>query len=444
MEPKRLLLTIGVCILFVVVWTWGTAKFAEWQGWDLNKRAESTQNDTDAEVPGPGLGDDLPAPGIGETPAVTPDDPTPDAPATQGSTDPGENLATDGQIVVAEQGTPQILTLGSTDTEDPTFSLGIDVNTRGAGVDQIVLNSYAQSTRSDDRYTFQQPYTISPDTTRPLSTRSVQLLGKTVRLDDVVWKVDQANTDHRQALLYVDLADANGPLVRVKKFIKVFEVDEQIGDNKYEHGGYEIRVTQSLKNLRSSSLQARMTLVGPNGPPSDLEQGYDRYVVLGRTGKNGVEYDPISVDNFDEDDPTDTFTFRDSDDGDLVWAGQGSIYFNAILRPTTGTTPKLAQVVGEAVDPKSTFREVTTRFVTETLELEGGQETNITFAGYFGPKSDLLENDHYSQASIGYDRTLVSPFGCTWCVFEPVVDILKWLLNIFYFLLRDWGMAIIG
>src|SRR5690606_3895018 len=57
---------------------------------------------------------------------------------------------------------------------------------------------------------------------------------------------------------------------------------------------------------------------------------------------------------------------------------------------------------------------------------------------------ELLKNDYYSAGELRYDETLKSPFGCTWCVFQPVVDVLVWLLSTFHFVLRDWGLAIIA
>ena len=105
----------------------------------------------------------------------------------------------------------------------------------------------------------------------------------------------------------------------------------------------------------------------------------------------------------------------------------------------------IRQVVAGALNPKDEDdRRVAMRFFTTELVAPPGGRQEVPLRVFLGPKErSLLKNEHFAQAGLRYDETLVSPFGCTWCVFQPVVDVLVWLLTAFHAVLKDWGLAII-
>jgi YidC/Oxa1 family membrane protein insertase len=93
----------------------------------------------------------------------------------------------------------------------------------------------------------------------------------------------------------------------------------------------------------------------------------------------------------------------------------------------------------------STNKHVAMRFFTREIETPARGVQDLPLRVFLGPKDrGLLNNEHYAQVGYRYDETLVSPFGCTWCVFQPVVDVLVWLLTMFEWALKDWGLAIIA
>ncbi len=103
--------------------------------------------------------------------------------------------------------------------------------------------------------------------------------------------------------------------------------------------------------------------------------------------------------------------------------------------------------MAEAVNPESLDddRRVAMRFESSPLAIPAGDTADLPLAVFLGPKKrSLLENDYYGGAGVAFNQTLVSPFGCTFCVFQPVVDALVFLLSVFHFLTQDWGLAIIG
>jgi YidC/Oxa1 family membrane protein insertase len=447
MEGKRTLITIAVFGLAILLWMWGIQWFARMQGWDLNAPPPTPEVvETDPALVDP-EGDVVQGvdPGVAAT----------TRPAT-GSQDDEPQTVTGLRVMPADV-SPEPVVLGSAEIEDETFALQITLNPVGAGIDRVVLNDFAQTVESDARYEFERPYGVDPDATRPLATRSVTFGGQTYFLNDVPWRLQEVSDDGQSVTYAIDIGEESGPVLTVEKQFKVFRRDESIGGTPVNHGGYEVLVRERFFNHTDRPLAVRTTIQGPTTPPRELETGFDRSVIRGELTGNGIAYEAEQVESFDVDDPTRTYEQGESN---LMWAGTGTIYFNAVVRPIGSaaaggevTVPAyLDRVVAEAVNPTSSRpdRRVALRFETKAIEVPAATEagpgrTSIPLAVFLGPKKrSLLQDGYYSAANIAYDTTLTSPFGCTWCVFQPVVDILVLLLNAFHFVFRDWGLAIIA
>jgi YidC/Oxa1 family membrane protein insertase len=65
---------------------------------------------------------------------------------------------------------------------------------------------------------------------------------------------------------------------------------------------------------------------------------------------------------------------------------------------------------------------------------------------FFGPRQRKLLNDaYYSAFPLSFNDTLVLTSGfCGYCTFQWLVNALVWLLAAFHFVVRDWGLSIIG
>src|SRR4051812_8138967 len=53
------------------------------------------------------------------------------------------------------EGTLKQITLGSGQKNDPTYAMLLRLSTRGAGIEEVVLNEFSKAVKSDDRYTFE-------------------------------------------------------------------------------------------------------------------------------------------------------------------------------------------------------------------------------------------------------------------------------------------------
>ena len=424
MDNKRQFLPVLAFALIVLGVMFGMDWYAHRQGWEINppvreadvpEEREVAPADVEAapDLPPPAVADDATTrPATGELAAVGGDDPAP-------------------------------VTLGRAGD-----AVRLTVSPVGAGIEEAVLPDYAAEVGDDRRYTFEVPYDADPEATRPLATRSVQLLGETVRLNDLTWR--RVRSDDRSAAFAADVVGADGPVLTV---LKRFELSGR-DDPPAGRGGFEVRVTERYLNRTDAPLAVRSTIQGPTAPPRELEQGIDRQILRGTLGSNGVTYEADQVEAFTADDPE--RVYANDPERPLMWMGAGSTYFNAIVRPrpvgeSTGTVraPEyvdrfVAERVGSGDDAR-----VATRLVTTEIEVPAAADgrpgaASVPLEVFLGPKDrDLLEAPYYSAADVGYDRTLRSPFGCTWCVFQPVVDVLVALLSLFHFVTRDWGLAII-
>ena len=375
-------------------------------------------------------------------------------PTTRESTQPTPALAEGTLRILNPASELQSVTLGSADP-DSAFRMELEATNVGAGIERVTLNRYRQEAGSEAFYTFQQPYAEMEDLTRPMATSSIQIAGQTIDLAGALWQIEPSATDAEQVTFYLDIGTEAGPVARLSKLIRVFPVE--INGQPDPRAGYEVLVRQTVQNLSDEPLAFQAAVNGPTVPPRELEYGIDRMIIVGRRARNqNVEDAAWRVEDFVEEDQRRELMMEN--ERPVLWAGASSIYFNAIARPQPFATQQqgvdvpvpewIRQIVAASVNPNAQRPEdlrIGMRFFTTDLALAPGQSLELPFRVFLGPKArEVLKNDYYASGAMGYHETLVSPFGCTWCVFQPIVDMLVWLLSGFYTLLRDWGLAIIG
>ncbi|MEM1013445.1 MAG: YidC/Oxa1 family insertase periplasmic-domain containing protein [Planctomycetota bacterium] len=421
MGNRRTFALILAFLTFFLVWEIGTNWFAEKMGWETRPIPQERAEDETAQTTTRPAGDD--------------------SASSTSTTRPSDDPASvDGLRV--EGGTPQTLILGGAVDDPSAYPMRVTVNTVGAGIEEVLLKRYRATLDEPDRYRFEVPYEQDVQATRPMGTRTVTIDGQELDLSGVAWRIDPEKTDERQTRLFVNVFDGDRHVAQILKTIRLFAIDEPLENGVTNHGGYELLVRQTVRNVSDRSFDVATTINGPTTPPRELEAGYDRTVLRGQLNESGnVRYEAEQVEAFDDDEPTRRYLLADED---LAWIGSGTIYFNAIARPEK--RDQFRRFVAEAVNPDSPKPErlVAIRMETHEEQVAAGDKFAVPLRVFLGPKKrDLLEGNYYSAGGIRYDSTLISPFGCTWCVFQPVVDILVLLLSFFHALFGDWGLAII-
>ncbi len=437
---KRTLLLIAGFSLFFLLWMWGVQFIQDRMGWTARPEIQDEVVDEPADLPG----DDN---------TVTTRPTTRTADASDNDVAPPvavESVDATGRLVVANAGAAQTVVLGSDAEADPNYAMQLTLSARGAGIDRALLNGYAAEVNEPDRYVFERPQSNSPDATRPLATRSITIGEDTVDLNGVPWRVTESS--ERVAAFSIDLARDGEIVATVEKSFRLFGRDEEV-NGVTEHSGYEVLVKQTIRNRSGEPIEVSYTLQATTTPPPEGEGSYDiRNVLLGYAGSNGVDYEAVPVHSFDEDEPSQTY---EQSERALFWFGTGTTYFNAIVRPLDTRnvgdeiepSTRIASVVAESTDAAEPIedRHVALRVTTTPVAIAPGKSDVWQLAVFLGPKlRSVIENDYYRSAGIAFNQTTRSPFGCTWCVFQPVVDVLVALLSFFYLIFRDWGLAIIG
>ena len=442
MDNKQLIRVVLIVTALMMLWVVGFPWMLRQLGYDVSP-PEQTTSTTQPDAPADPLAS-----------RTEPDEPSTSS-ATPQTTRPGMAVGADTLRILNPSAERQAISLGSREPNSQ-FRMELEATNAGAGIERVTLNRFRQEVGSEQLYTFQQPYASMPDATRPLATTSIQIAGQTVDLTGAFWNVEPTATDDEQVTFYLEIGTEAGPVARLQKLIKVFPVE--INGQPDPRDGYEILVRQTLQNLTDQPLTVQAAVNGPTVPPRELEYGIDRMIVRGQRDRNqNVAYQAWRIEDFvDEDQKRELI---EEGEKPILWAGASSIYFNAIVRPLpladrqqqgaeVPTPDWIRRIVAASVNPSEKNNEnrlIGMRFFTTDLSAAPGQSVELPFRVFLGPKErEVLKNDYYSSGAMGYHETLVSPFGCTWCVFQPIVDLLVWLLSGFYLVLRDWGLAIIG
>lgn len=409
MENKRLILVMLLSFLVITIWMYGKIIVESKYG------------------PKP-----QPATNTPTQPATSPT--TQFAGTTRPTTMQGGTTSGGPAVVGAETKEDKVVGLLSFDPDkNNPITMGLKLNATGAGVDSVVLRRDRADLKKNDPYVYQKPYdTPDPFRNRALATQGISLNGTFVDLANVVWKLD-ASTD--TSATYSTTVKLGAAEVRVRKTYRLQKADAP-------GGGYEIDYVHDVQNASAVPVEVKLYFNGPNVPPSENSRDIPEVVAGYLEGKDiKIQHTPAT-------------SFKVEDGAKPVerekyprrWVGLTGAYFNAIVRPAEpASSIHIAAVRTQALkevgpDYASTLN---LTFESTPVSLAPSASASLHTLVHFGPKSRaLLRTDHYQK--LGYNQTLVLTSGpCGWCTFEPVINVLVWLLEKFYLVLRDWGLAII-
>jgi YidC/Oxa1 family membrane protein insertase len=432
MDVRRLVLTMLVVTALAFGWQYGVNALFQHMGWKMPEKVAATQpvtGTTDAAATQPG-GAPSTGPGGGGAGGAAP--------------------AATGLRVSGEAAAPQVATLGSATHADPAYALQLVLQPKGAGIASVLLNDFKKSVKDPRPYVFQEPYPHHPDLSSPLATRSVTINGQSFDLAARTWKLEPS-ADKSAATYSLELANEQGPVARLTKRYRVFERQSSENGGK----GFEITVNQSVANLTGAELKFKTTFNGPTLPPQEIS-GPDRQILTGyKAARGAIVASTTYADEFGESKPS-ADLLKNDDDQPLVWAGAGSVYFNAIVLPAPAAgaaypVDYLEGVKAELFDVANTKnlpydqREVAMNFATKELTVAPGQQLTLPLSAYFGPKSrGVLATDYYEAWPRNYHRTVVIASGvCGFLTFDWLINLLVRMLGWFHVVTRDWGLAII-
>jgi YidC/Oxa1 family membrane protein insertase len=344
------------------------------------------------------------------------------------------------------------LSAGSAAPEDKQYAMELNLVRRGAAIDSVTLNDFRKTAEDKSaRYVFQDPLRVDGnlrEETRSLETRSVTVDGHDIDLTNVNWKLDSSGPTG--ATFSVDILNGDTPVVRL---IKSYKLSPRTDDPNTPQG-YQVDVDNRFVNLTDKPVTVKANFNGPTVPPRELERQADQSFIFSYADEGYLKvFNHLVESEFTKEHTWKEFT--KSDKGwPMAWMGTQSAYFNAIVRPvpTDGkalTAPWIAKVWGELLNPaveSSDERRVLMRMETSDLVVPAKETRQLALEVYFGPKARaVLNTPYYTELPRHYDETLVISGGyCGVCTWSWLVNVLVWMLAAFHFVIRDWGLAIIG
>jgi YidC/Oxa1 family membrane protein insertase len=439
METKRVVIGTALALALFAGWflfiTWANKKF----GPPVDPNAQSASN------PAAPVGASSTQPSTGPSASASPTTTT--AGATPGAA-ASQPAATGFQLLTTGDG--KSVDLGSAKYADPQFAIQLRTTAVGAGVDSVVLNSFYRSVDDPEKkpYVFQDADAFGNDLVfeqygRPLATRSITVDGQTIDVSKVNWALE--SQDATSATYSVTLGKAGDPAIKVLKTFRISPRSEP-------SAGYEVTVNYAIENHSGNAATVSIAYTGPAMPPRELDSGPDQRVIAGYNNGGGIKVINEYSNSFVKDTVTRELSVND-DKLPMLWAGTSTVYFQAIVMPpvsNSGTTfaSTTKSFKGVGLTPEAQHKELQPIAISgETVDLPVGPNQRVTYplTVYFGPKDRrVLDTPYYQSLPRRYDQTLVVRVGpCSFCAFDPVINFLVWLLGVFHFVARDWGLAII-
>jgi YidC/Oxa1 family membrane protein insertase len=332
--------------------------------------------------------------------------------------------------------------IGSDRPKDPDYALGLQIDPQGAGLGSATINSY-KDTDAKGLYIFQQP--LEDMGYASMATHAVTIDGQVVDLSNANWQLEKRATINSASYGVDIFALDHKPLLHIDKSYQL-QPRGPSKDRDNTGAGYVVAVNYHLTNLSGHPLKSvRLDFDGPTMPSREMERSDDRQIVAGYDkGDNNVD---VTRDFLTEFKPgaedKDISTYKGQK---LLWVGAASNYFGAIIEPgTTGMIDKV-QIHCSNPDAVADDRIVALDLQTADMSLAVGSSADLPLSVFFGPKErDLFEGDYFGVFPRDYNQLLTSSSSfCGICALPWLIDRLVDLLQIFHFVLRDWGLAIIA
>lgn len=331
---------------------------------------------------------------------------------------------------------------------DDPFRTKLVLSNVGASIDTALLSDHAATVRSHERYRLLAPLSRADGKTfRSLGIDKINIDGVDVELAGKKWRTagvrdDSWGGETGQSIAFeLDLRKDDVPSLRLTRTWRLPKQTEK-------SGRHDLHSEISIANLTDQPRRVIVTYHGGLGLHQD-RAAEDRVVDYALRDPQG-RIAGTRVTNLTAHQSAQAkvmFALTPSEpDKRLSWAATGNTYFTCTVAPLASDGKSTANDLAEAslIDADAdliTTDDATIRFITTSAAVPAGGTTSFPAAIYLGEKDghafraqpDYAERNYYFQISAG--------FG--WCTFGFLVEVMIWLLNTLFFLVRDFGVAII-
>ena len=217
---------------------------------------------------------------------------------------------------------------------------------------------------------------------------------------------------------------------------------------------YDLQVKIEL-TLSENSADYTVELIqdGPTGMALESARGDVRGGIFGVMAAKGVQVNTFLRTKLDKK-PGD-IGVSDPSEGDLLWAGVMNKFFAALLVPESSfanpenpDAPNPADIFKRVrilpiVDPETgKSGNVLARLVAPSIQLQPGRTKTISMSLFLGPKDrQLLKSGQYGL--LKFNKSVQPRTCCAWMTFAPLSEGLLWVMGKIYWLIPNYGVAII-
>jgi YidC/Oxa1 family membrane protein insertase len=241
------------------------------------------------------------------------------------------------------------------------------------------------------------------------------------------WFVDHA--DSEKAEFHTDIYHQDLPLLRVYKTYVLHK------------NSYDLDLALRVESLVDEPLTIVVRQEGPLGMHREDPRSDDRKTCAGLRSLTGQAN--VSVEKVDR-----AKLLKESGheqdlnlpDRKLIWAGQVNKYFTALLAPSDASVQNIraVEVLTYTTDPEL-GEDLTTLWITHPIVVEKANPAVLGFELYLGPKSGAI----FDKVDRYRNRNYSGTFEYSLCTFQWLAEIMVWLLDQFYRVTRNYGLAVI-
>lgn len=336
------------------------------------------------------------------------------------------------------------------------YRMQLSLSNVGASVSSVRLSDHAAVLRQPERYELLSPVVLdNGNVERSFTIEKINVNGHDVVLSDKRWHAEAiepfagdstpAGPDARgqRAKFWIEIQIDGTPELRLTRTFELSQ--EPIGA-----GRLDVWSTLTVENLSAKPHRVIATYRGPLSVPGGKGYWAAEAVDFGVQNATGAvvgqRKSPAEVSKsvgrrltlfrYAPDAPRDRFS----------WAAMDNTYFTATAAPLDagGKSPAtyIAEVAAVDLDGREdTHRDVAVMFVTSAQELPPGGSLAYHTELYLGEKDRNTFKTVEAYLSRNYYFQIAA--GLSWCTFNWLVELMIWLLNHLYIVVRDFGIAII-
>jgi len=345
------------------------------------------------------------------------------------------------EMGAAHKGTPD-------SGQQSPYRMQLTLSNVGASVEEALLTDHAAKLGSPERYALLSPIRRTAGTTyRSLAVEKVNIDGDDVVLADKRWHVDPVE-DYRapdgeegqKISFWIEVQKDGASALKITRVLRLPKQPRTLGR-------HDLHSVITLQNPSSEAHSIVLTSRGGLGVtasnPRDIPSiDVGEVTTTGHVvGKRTMEQTVAAKQNIQ------LFAWsRAESDKRLSWAASANTYFTCTIAPVDADGKSTASYISEVSafdvdgDPITTD-DATLRFTTSVLDLRAGAEVDYPAAMYLGEKDGRSFRAIPEYSSRNYYFQIEQGFG--WCTFTFLVELMIWLLNSLYWVVRDYGVAII-